>query len=448
LDRAALWRAGSRRDACAVGRSAAVIRTGASAAAAVALAALAQAACAQGASSITTAATSARTLALAGIRATPAAVADAAQSNPAALVRLDAASLTLAHGAIAPGVAAQSFAFALPWRGRAVFAAGADVTRADGAPSASALNPGTDATYAARAGVHAALRLPHDFAIGAGVARYASTLAVDAAHGWCADAGLHWQRSGFRAGAALRGWSFADRAATDAHAWSGGVAHAWRAFEVSAQADGARDGEIGGGAGVAWRVARSLEVRAGGHHDKTSGDRFGAGLAAGVAGARVEWGCSFARGGRTENVVGLVLALGPVAHAPPVRAAAQPPPAHTQAVKATPPPVRAQAAPPVRTPAASSPQRQQPSAPAPPRTPEDAASPVPRCWSVVTARFASLEAASTAIFKLRAADLSPGVERRGDGFVVVAARCVSQPDAARLQTRAAGAGVRCALETE
>lgn len=447
-----------------------MIRTGASAAAAVALAALSQAAYAQDANSITTAATSARTLALAGIRATPAAVADAAQSNPAALVRLDAASLTLAHGVLAPGVAAQSFAFALPWRGRAVFAAGADVTRADGAPSASALNPGTDATYAARAGVHAALRLPHDFAIGAGVARYASTLAVDAAHGWCADAGIHWQRSGFRAGAALRGWSFADRATTDAHAWSGGVAHAWRAFEVAAQADGGRDGEIGGGAGVVWRVARPLEVRAGGHHDKSSGDRFGAGLAAGVAGARVEWGCSFARGGGTENVVGLVLALGPAAHTPPARAAATPPssqksPAHTQAVKATPPapPVRAQAAPPVAapaspvrpqaapavpTPAASPPPQQQQPAPAPPRTPEDTASPAPRCWSVVTARFASLEAASTAIFKLRAADLSPGVERRGDGFVVVAARCVSQSDATRLQTRAAGAGVRCALETE
>jgi hypothetical protein len=60
----------------------------------------------------------------------------------------------------------------------------------------------------------------------------------------------------------------------------------------------------------------------------------------------------------------------------------------------------------------------------------------------------SLETATPEIFRLRGGGLHPGVERRGDGYVVVLEHCASHTDATALQERAKRAGVRCSIVGE
>jgi hypothetical protein len=396
--------------------------------------AVATASAARGAPSpagITTTATGARALAWAGVGAAPPATPEAVQSNPAALAFLAGGGMTLAHRVVAPGVAMQGGTIAIP-AGRAAFALDADIYRVDGSPVGSALGTGRDATFAARGGVHAAVRLPGEFAVGAGVARYSSSLTDLEAHGWCTDAGLAWQRAGWRAGAALRGWSFAHPAPGDEHAWSAGAARAWRGFDLAAQVDGRRNGDIGAGGALAWRVLRALELRGGAHHDAQDGDRFGAGLAIAAGATQLEWGCRFGRGRRSENSVALVVAFGPGSdrHA---TAAPQPKPQPK-----------------------SQPRRDEPAPTAPaadeslqlPDAPEDT-SPKPRpCYSVTAGTHPNLETASAVIFKLRAVDLRATVERRAASVLVVVQRCVSESEAKALHARVTRAGIRASIITE
>jgi hypothetical protein len=421
---------------------------------------------------ITTTATSARAIALAGVGVTPAFDAAAAHTNPAALTGLTTPALALAHRVVAPGVAQQGGVFALPWRGGSAFALGADVYRVDGAPSSDALQPGHDAAYAMRGGLHAALSLPHQFAVGVGVARYASTLAPESVDGWCSDAGLHWRGHGFRAGAALRGWSLGGAAPGDARTWSAGVGRGFDRFDVAAQVDGDRDGTHGTAAAVTWRAASRLEVRAGARHDADAGETFGTGLAVAAGGVQLEWGCRLGRGVRMENVVGLAVAFGSPApragaKAPPQRRRAETKPVPQPAVSsgdrvatpvlpATPPPapVASPAAPAATNAAQNAPA---PAAVAPVATPppagaapsaENTAAPAPRCYSVRGGTHRDLEAATKEIFKLRAADLSVDVERSGEQYIVVVKRCTSHGEATELQARAKRAGVRCTVVAE
>jgi hypothetical protein len=269
----------------------------------------------------------------------------------------------------------------------------------------------------------------------------------------------------------LRGWSLGGTAPGDARAWSAGVARGFDRFDVAAQVDGDRDGTHGTAAALAWRAASRLELRAGARHNADAGETFGTGFAVAAGGVQLEYGCRFGRGLRMENVVGLAVAFG----APAPRATAKAPPQRRRAeTKPVQPAVSSgdrvatpvlPATPPAAPVAAPAPAAATNAAPTPPAAavapvvapPPPSAAPLPnpgvedtapRCYSVRGGTHRNLEDATKEIFKLRAADLSVGVARSGEQYIVVVKRCASHDEATELQARAKRAGVRCTIVAE